>query len=88
MQPDFTITDYITDSTWAAITIFVLLAIVFASTTLYYWRKSRRMAKSMLLQEHDTTDSRDDDADKTEDGEKANCVPFAKGRIGVKRILK
>ena len=46
------------------------------------------MAKSMLLQEHDTTDSRDDDADKTEDGEKANCVPFAKGRIGVKRILK
>ena len=55
---DYTVTDYIVDSSWLAITIFVLLAIVFASTTFYYWRKSRRMAKN-LLQEQDDPSNED-----------------------------
>ena len=57
-NPRYTIKDYIIDSSWLAITIFVLLAIVFASTTFYYWRKSRRMAKN-LLQEHDDPNNED-----------------------------
>ena len=58
INPNYTVTDYIVDSSWLAITIFVLLAIVFASTTFYYWRKSRRMAKN-LLQEQDDTNNDD-----------------------------
>ena len=58
MQPNYTVTDYIIDSSWFAITIFVLLAIVFASTTFYYWRKSRRMAKTLL---HEQDEQNNDD---------------------------
>ena len=58
VNPNYTVTDYIVDSSWLAITIFVLLAIVFASTTFYYWRKSRRMAKN-LLQEQDDPSNED-----------------------------
>ena len=58
MQPNYTVTDYIIDSSWFAITVFVLLAIVFASTTFYYWRKSRRMAKTLL---HEQDEQNNDD---------------------------
>ena len=63
MQPNYTVTDYIIDSSWFAITIFVLLAIGFASTTFYYWRKSRRMAKTLL---HEQDDQNNDDTNNDE----------------------
>ena len=70
MQPNYTVTDYIVDSSWLAITTFVLLALGFASTTFYYWRKSRRMAKT-LLQEHEETNNdttNNDEGDSNEEG--------------------
>ena len=41
--------EYFTDNSWTAIGICFLLVGMLMSTTVYYWRKYRRMAKSMLL---------------------------------------
>lgn len=70
MQPNFNVTDYIMDSSWLAISIFVLLAIVFASTTFYYWRKSRRMAKTLLQEQDDPNNDDGDDCGMRENGKK------------------
>ena len=76
MQPDYTVvTDYIADSSWLAITTFVLLAIGFASTTFYYWRKSRRMAKN-LIHEQDDHNNGDANDDSKDDGIKRGIFIF------------
>ena len=84
MQPNFTVTDYIMDSSWLAISIFVLLAIVFASTTFYYWRKSRRMGKSLLQEQDDLNTGDADDGSRRERGIKEECVPLSKNMAGIK----
>ena len=83
MQPNFTVTDYIMDSSWLAISIFVILAIVFASTTFYYWRKSRRMAKTLLQEQDDTNNDDGDDGGVTDDGKKEEFVSLSKNTTGL-----
>ena len=64
---------------WMAIAICTFLVIVFATTTVYYWQKAKKMAKD-LFAEKEANDQDEDDDDDDEDIEVPSPPPKPSGK--------
>jgi hypothetical protein len=57
VMPKSTASDYIANNSWTAVLLCTFLVVVFATSTVYYWHKAKKMAKDMFVDDDDEDDS-------------------------------